>query len=114
MLFAPALADRAILPTAGGDSYFFNRIGQKQPVAIVSFSSQYQPVEKCMAVSTRNQGAIQTAPIATAKAATESGGSSLMQRVRQTAVVTNGYVHAALGAGAALAFLLGWTIPRRH
>ena len=30
MLFAPALADRAILPKAWGSSYFFNRIGQKQ------------------------------------------------------------------------------------
>ncbi|RPM26608.1 hypothetical protein IPC1293_30755 [Pseudomonas aeruginosa] len=29
MLFAPALADRAILPTAWGSSHFFNRIGQK-------------------------------------------------------------------------------------
>ncbi|MGU4151071.1 hypothetical protein, partial [Pseudomonas aeruginosa] len=28
--FAPALADRAILPKAWGSSYFFNRIGQKQ------------------------------------------------------------------------------------
>ena len=28
MLFAPALADRAILPTAWGSSYFFNRIGR--------------------------------------------------------------------------------------
>ncbi|MDU0512204.1 hypothetical protein, partial [Pseudomonas aeruginosa] len=33
MLFAPALADRAILPTAWGGRYFFNRIGQKRPVA---------------------------------------------------------------------------------
>ena len=30
MLFAPTLADRAILPTAWGGRYFFNRIGQKQ------------------------------------------------------------------------------------
>lgn len=29
MLFAPALADRAILPKAWGSSYFFNTIGQK-------------------------------------------------------------------------------------
>ncbi|WP_079281418.1 hypothetical protein [Pseudomonas aeruginosa] len=29
MLFAPALADRAILPTAWGGRYFFNRIGHK-------------------------------------------------------------------------------------
>ncbi|MBC8647932.1 hypothetical protein F3I76_00170 [Pseudomonas sp. MT4] len=33
MLFAPTLADRAILPTAWGDSYFFNRVGQKRTVA---------------------------------------------------------------------------------
>ncbi|RPV13809.1 hypothetical protein IPC875_32085 [Pseudomonas aeruginosa] len=31
MLFAPALADRAILPTAWGGRYFFNRIGRIQP-----------------------------------------------------------------------------------
>ncbi|MCV0267900.1 hypothetical protein, partial [Pseudomonas aeruginosa] len=30
MLFAPTLADRAILPTAWRGRYFFNRIGQKQ------------------------------------------------------------------------------------
>ncbi len=30
MLFAPTLADKAILPTAWGGRYFFNRIGQKQ------------------------------------------------------------------------------------
>lgn len=35
MLFAPALADRAILPKAWGSSYFFNRIGQKQPLGCV-------------------------------------------------------------------------------
>ncbi len=27
-LTVPALADRAILPTAWGSSYFFNRVGQ--------------------------------------------------------------------------------------
>ncbi|OPD95871.1 hypothetical protein IPC1343_24860 [Pseudomonas aeruginosa] len=32
MLFAPTLADRAILPTAWRGRYFFNRIGQKQPL----------------------------------------------------------------------------------
>jgi len=32
MLFAPTLADRAILPTALGGSYFFNRIGRKLPI----------------------------------------------------------------------------------
>lgn len=59
-----------------------------------------------------------SARIATAKAAAEAGGNSLMQRARQTATVTNGYVHEqpwkALGAGAALAFLLGRVITRRH
>jgi len=30
MLFAPTFADKAILPTAWGGRYFFNRIGQKQ------------------------------------------------------------------------------------
>ena len=33
MLFAPVLADRAILPMAWGGRYFFNRIGQKRAVA---------------------------------------------------------------------------------
>ena len=32
MLFAPTLADKAILPRAWGGRYFFNRIGRKQPV----------------------------------------------------------------------------------
>jgi hypothetical protein len=31
MLFAPTLADKAILPTAWGGRYFFNRIGRTQP-----------------------------------------------------------------------------------
>ena len=31
MLFAPTLADEAILPTAWGGRYFFNRIGRTQP-----------------------------------------------------------------------------------
>ncbi|MGZ3076215.1 hypothetical protein, partial [Pseudomonas aeruginosa] len=31
--FAPTLADKAILPTAWGGRYFFNRIGQKRPSA---------------------------------------------------------------------------------
>ena len=34
MLFAPTLADRAILPTAWGGRYFFNRIGQWLPSAL--------------------------------------------------------------------------------
>jgi ElaB/YqjD/DUF883 family membrane-anchored ribosome-binding protein len=58
------------------------------------------------------------ARIATAKAAAEAGGESIMQRARQTAVVTNGYVHQqpwkTIGAGAALAFLLGRVISRRN
>jgi hypothetical protein len=40
MLFAPTLADKAILPTAWGGRYFFNRIGTKQtlkPTASESF-----------------------------------------------------------------------------
>jgi len=36
MLFAPALADRAILPTAWGSSHFFNRIGRFLTVPIGS------------------------------------------------------------------------------
>jgi hypothetical protein len=35
MLFAPTLADRAILPTAWEGRYFFNRIGQKRTVGCV-------------------------------------------------------------------------------
>jgi len=33
MLFAPTLADKAILPRAWGGRYFFNRIGRFPPVA---------------------------------------------------------------------------------
>ena len=32
MLFAPTFADKAILPTAWGGRYFFNRIGRKLPI----------------------------------------------------------------------------------
>jgi len=44
MLFAPTLADRAILPTAWRGRYFFNRIGQKQTlvnaeILMVSFNA---------------------------------------------------------------------------
>ncbi|RFQ09598.1 hypothetical protein D0N87_32540, partial [Pseudomonas sp. ATCC 13867] len=34
MLPAPTLAECAILPAASGGSYFFNRIGRSQPVAL--------------------------------------------------------------------------------
>lgn len=55
--------------------------------------------------------------IATVKAATEAGGQNVIQRARQTAVVTNAYVREqpwkALGAGAAIAFLLGRALTRR-
>ena len=37
MLFAPALADRAILPKAWGSSYFFNRICQQRTFANALF-----------------------------------------------------------------------------
>ncbi|OPE10542.1 hypothetical protein APA62_32630 [Pseudomonas aeruginosa] len=37
MLFAPALADRAILPTAWGGRYFFNRIGRKLTLVAGSY-----------------------------------------------------------------------------
>jgi len=39
MLFAPALADRAILPKAWGSSYFFNRIGRLLPVTLGWFGA---------------------------------------------------------------------------
>ncbi|PNL16045.1 hypothetical protein CEQ18_030005 [Pseudomonas aeruginosa] len=32
MLFAPTFADKAILPTAWGGRYFFNRIGRLRPL----------------------------------------------------------------------------------
>lgn len=57
------------------------------------------------------------ARIATVKKATEVSDSNLMQRARQTAAVTNGYVHQqpwkAVGAGAAVAFVLGRVISKR-
>lgn len=37
MLFAPALTDRVILPSARGGRYFFNRIGQKLTLESSSF-----------------------------------------------------------------------------
>ncbi|QKE62603.1 DUF883 domain-containing protein [Aquipseudomonas campi] len=58
-----------------------------------------------------------SARIATAKAAAEAGGTNILQRARRTAVATNGYVReqpwTAVGAGAALAFLLGRTLSKR-
>jgi ElaB/YqjD/DUF883 family membrane-anchored ribosome-binding protein len=57
------------------------------------------------------------ARIAMAKAATEVGSRNIMQRARQTAVATNGYVREqpwkAVGAGAAIAFLLGRAFTKR-
>jgi len=45
MLFAPTLADRAILPTAWRGRYFFNRIGQKRTANLVSQSILCSPNE---------------------------------------------------------------------
>ncbi|QBC09428.1 hypothetical protein EWS90_23275 [Pseudomonas aeruginosa] len=42
MLFAPALTDRVILPSARGGRYFFNRIGQKQTVVHAPFLAFYR------------------------------------------------------------------------
>lgn len=57
------------------------------------------------------------ARIAAAKASAESVSESVGQRARQTANVTNAYVHEqpwkALGAGVAIAFLFGLVIARR-
>lgn len=57
------------------------------------------------------------ARIATAKAAVEAGGNNIMQRARRTAVVTKDYVREqpwkALGASAALGFVLGRVLTRR-
>jgi ElaB/YqjD/DUF883 family membrane-anchored ribosome-binding protein len=55
--------------------------------------------------------------IAKARASVEAASESVVQRARHTADVTNEYVHekpwVALGAGAALAFLVGVIIARR-
>ena len=57
------------------------------------------------------------ARITTAKASAEAMGDGLMQRARHTASATNTYLHEqpwkAVGAGAAIAFLLGLVIARR-
>lgn len=48
MLFAPALADRAILPKAWGSSYFFNRIGLKWSVLLMVAESRLNlPLFRC-------------------------------------------------------------------
>jgi len=39
MLFAPTLADKAILPRAWGGRYFFNRIGRELPLVNDSYLS---------------------------------------------------------------------------
>ncbi|HCB41925.1 MAG TPA: hypothetical protein DHW73_07470 [Pseudomonas sp.] len=47
MLFAPTLADRAILPTAWRGRHFFNRIGRKQTTATPQPSPpKHQPSPK--------------------------------------------------------------------
>lgn len=55
--------------------------------------------------------------IAAAKASAAEAGDSMSQRARQTAEVTNDYVHqqpwTALGVSAALAFVLGRVMFRR-
>ncbi|OPD95877.1 hypothetical protein IPC1343_32810 [Pseudomonas aeruginosa] len=43
MLFAPTLADRAILPTAWRGRYFFNRIGQKQTWSVPAWLDAVGP-----------------------------------------------------------------------
>lgn len=57
------------------------------------------------------------ARIASAKASAENMGETVVQRARQTANVTNAYVHEkpwkAVGASAAIAFLFGLVIARR-
>jgi ElaB/YqjD/DUF883 family membrane-anchored ribosome-binding protein len=55
--------------------------------------------------------------IAQARAAAQDMSDSVVQRARQTATVANEYVHEqpwkALGAGIAIAFLLGFVMARR-
>lgn len=55
--------------------------------------------------------------VATAKASVENMGDSIVQRAKQSASVTNEYVHEqpwkALGASTVIAFLLGIAIARR-
>ncbi len=57
------------------------------------------------------------ARVATAKASIEGMGDNIVQRAKQSATVTNEYVHEqpwkALGASTAIAFLLGIAIARR-
>lgn len=57
------------------------------------------------------------ARIATARESFESMSGTIAQRARQTASVTNEYVHErpwrAIGASTALAFLLGFVVARR-
>lgn len=57
------------------------------------------------------------ARVASAKASVEGMGDNIVQRAKQSATVTNEYVHEqpwkALGASTAIAFLLGIAIARR-
>jgi len=58
------------------------------------------------------------ARLATAKASLDHMNESVVQRAKQSAVVTNEYVHEqpwkALGASAVIAFLLGLAVARRN
>ena len=55
--------------------------------------------------------------IASAKASAEEMGNAISKHARNTAAETNQYVHeqpwTAIGAGAAVAFLLGFVLARR-
>jgi ElaB/YqjD/DUF883 family membrane-anchored ribosome-binding protein len=55
--------------------------------------------------------------VATAKESIEDMGDTIVLKARKTAASTSSYVHAnpwkAIGAGAALAFLLGFVVSRR-
>ena len=57
------------------------------------------------------------ARVATAKASLENMGESIVQRAKQSATVTNEYVHEqpwkALGASTVIGFLLGIALARR-
>jgi ElaB/YqjD/DUF883 family membrane-anchored ribosome-binding protein len=55
--------------------------------------------------------------VATAKQSVEEISGAIMQQARKSAAVTNDYVHEqpwkAIGAGAAIGFLLGFVLARR-
>ena len=102
------------MPTPGGGEIItcgYGRPARKGDAAHIVMRIQRKPEHtRCFNGGVTDSYKTRGARIATAKAATETGASNIMQRARHTAAATNSYVHKqpwkAVGTGAALAWPL--------